>query len=209
MPTSNGSTDPQIVAYIVRHGTTDLNQGGKFRGPLDPPLDEQGFNDADKVGKYFEHIDLGFATRSDKLRTQQTASPTLDPKGITATADPNLRAWNVGYLAGKVKSEHQDEISYFQNNPDVQIPNGESLDEFRGRARSPLLGAIDKGIQSGVPSVVFGHSSIVKEVSNLVHGDHNKVAVYPGGIAGVTWDGNKLDFKALTKKKAVAEGFGQ
>jgi broad specificity phosphatase PhoE len=200
---------PKVVCYVARHGTTDLNAAGKFRGPLDPSLDAQGFSDADNLAKYFQGKDLGFATRSDRLRTQQTAAPVLDSRGIVAQADPNLRSWNIGYLAGQTKADHKDEIGYFQNNPDVAIPNGESLDEFRGRARGPLLGAIDKGIQSGTPSVIFGHSSIVKEMSNLVHGDHNKVAVLPGGAAAVTFDGDKLDMQPVLRQSTKKEGFGQ
>jgi broad specificity phosphatase PhoE len=124
-------------------------------------------------------------------------------------SDPNLRAWNVGYLAGQPKSEHQDDISYFQRHPDEQIPNGESLNQFRQRVHPSILKALQSGISTGKPSIVFAHSSICKEVGNMLHGDHNAGNVKPGGILQVVKDENGFKVHPVLKGKEGKQGYGQ
>lgn len=212
-----GSSSPRIVAYFVRHGETALNNEKRFRGPLDPPLDENGLADAHKAADFFSGIELGSAFSSDKQRAETTAQAILQPKGMNYTSDPNLRAWNVGYMAGQKKSDLKDDIEYFQRHPDEQIPNGESLNQFRDRIRPSLLNSIQSGVSEGKPSLTTLHSSGIKEVSNIIHGDHNHTQVYPGGIAAVyhdptAEDGKKFFVKAITKEKkgaAKREGYGQ
>jgi len=200
---------PSIVAYFVRHGTTDLNESNKFRGPLDPPLDDRGIDDAHKAADFFSGVKLSDGFSSDKQRAQTTARAVLEPKGLNYTPDPNLRSWNVGYLAGEDKATHQDDIEYFQRHPDEQIPNGESLNQFKARVKKPILNSIQAGISKGTPSLTVAHSSILKEVSSLVTGDHNKENVDPGGIIAVHHDGKKFGVKALLNKRTGKSGFGQ
>lgn len=205
--------DQQPLLYVVRHGTTELNEDGRFRGPLDPKLDAKGLQDAQKLANYFANIPIGDAWTSDKTRAQQTADTILDPKGMAASPDPNLRAWNVGYLAGEKKSTHQDDIGFYQRHADVSVPGGESLNKFRQRVRMPLLQAIAAGKQNGVPSLVVSHSSIVHELGNIIHGDHTAVKVQPGGVAGVfLGNDGKLSFQPLVKpvpkESQEGEGYG-
>lgn len=199
--------DPKIVAYFVRHGSTELNDSGKFRGPLDPPLDENGIQDAHTASDFFKNISVGHAWSSDRRRTETTARAVLQPKGQSYDVDENLRAWNIGYLAGEVKDERASDIDYFQRHPDEQIPEGESLNQFRQRVKSPVLRAIKAGM-SGQPSVVFGHSSVLKEVNHIIHGDHMLNTVYPGGVIGVTYDGKKFGVQPLLKPKGGTDGYG-
>lgn len=204
--------DPRVVAYFVRHEETALNSEKRFRGPLDPPLDEKGISGLDDTRDYFSNVELGSAFSSDKQRVEQTATGVLQPKGMTFQSDPALRAWNIGYLAGEKKSDHADDISYFQRHPDVQIPSGESLNQFRDRIRPAILRSLQAGVSSDKPSITFLHSSGVKEVSNVIHGDHNKVQVKPGGIAAVTYDGSNFNMKAVLRPKTGAakkDGYGQ
>lgn len=189
----------QIVAYFVRHGTTLLNEENKFRGPLNPPLDEKGIQDAGKLGAYFQNIDLGSSWSSDTKRAETTAKAILDPKGKSPEVTPDLRAWNVGYLAGEKKDEHQDEVGYFQSNPTEEIPNGESLNKFRQRVKPRILKAIHTGWKSGKPSLVVAHSSIIHELGNILHGDHSATLVKPGGVVGVFHDGKHFTAKPLVR----------
>lgn len=197
--------EEKTVAYVVRHGETELNADGRFRGDLDPHLDEHGLADADELSGILRNVDLGEAWTSDKTRAEQTAERILEPKGMSASPTKDLRAWNVGYLSGEKKNQHQDDVAYFQRNPNLPIPGGESLNEFRNRVRPQLLQAIKAGLDNGSPSLVVAHSSVIHELGNLIHSDHNAALVEPGGMAAVTYDGKYFRAKAVHKPDTVGE----
>ena len=189
----------KLVAYFVRHGTTEGNENGVFRGPIDYPLDQKGMQDAKSLKDYFAPIALGTAYSSDTQRARTTAETVLEPKGMVASETSDLRSWNVGYLAGLPKSEHQNDVDFFQKHEATIVPNGESLNQFRNRVQPRIKNSIMKGVSSGVPSITFTHSSVIHEVSHMLHGDHMAVKVKPGGVVGVFKSGNKLTAKALYK----------
>jgi bisphosphoglycerate-dependent phosphoglycerate mutase len=191
--------DPKLVAYFVRHGETAGNAAGLFRGALDFPLSDKGHKDANSLKDYFSGINLGSSYTSDALRTRQTAETVLEPKDMVASETSDLRSWNLGYLSGLPKADHQREVDFFQNNPNQEVPNGESLNHFRNRITPRLKNSIMKGISEGVPSITFLHSSGIHELSHMLYGDHSYVKVKPGGVVGVYKQGNKLSAKALVK----------
>jgi broad specificity phosphatase PhoE len=187
--------NPRILAYFVRHGQTGLNGEKKFRGALNPPLNEEGMTEADKLKNYFENVDLGDAYTSDTNRAETTAQIILSPKNIDPIVVPSLKALDVGYLSGQLKEGHQAEMKYYQDNPHENIPQGESLNGFRGRVRPAIQAIIRRGVTTGLPSLAVSHSSIIHELSNMLHGDHNHALVEPGGVVAVVHDGNT--FKAM------------
>jgi len=190
----------KLVAYFVRHGETEGNAKGLFRGALDFPLSAKGQKDANSLKDYFANIPLGSAYTSDTQRTRTTAETVLDQKGMSASETSDLRSWNTGYLSGLPKKEHQKDIDFFQNHPETVIPNGESLTQFKNRIQPRIKNSILKGISSGIPSITFLHSSGIHELSHMLYGDHTYVKVKPGGVVGVYHNGNKLTAKALVKE---------
>jgi len=188
-----------IVSYFVRHGTTAGNEQKRFRGWIDIPLDEKGFSDARKVEAFFRDKPLGDAWSSDMKRALSTAEITLDPRGISFEEDEDLSPLNTGHFAGEKKDYHLDDMEYYQRNPDIKIPGGESINEFRQRVKTPILRAISKGITNKEPSIIFTHSSVIHEVNNIIHHDHNANLVKPGGVIGVEFSGNKFKVHQLLK----------
>src|SRR6266436_2818540 len=145
-------SEKQIVLYLVRHGVTLLNKNHCFRGTENPPLAPEGFQDANKAATYFSEIDLGEIYASPRLRATQTATTIANRRGQSFTEIPDLAALDVGDFSGKPKSpENVAKLEHFLQNPDTQIPGGESLNDFRGRIR-PLFGeAIEAYNKSGLP----------------------------------------------------------
>jgi broad specificity phosphatase PhoE len=199
------SSEWKIVAYFVRHGATKLNDEGKFRGKLDAPLDENGKLDAKKLKAYFRDKEIGDAWVSDSKRAQETADEILEQKGVVASPDPNLNSIDVGNLAGEKKADHKDDTNYLQEHPEEPFPGGESINQFRSRVRPRIVRSIRNGIDNGVPSMTVTSSSVIHEVGNLIHGDHNICKVRPGGVAGVYSNGGQ--FKAVPLIRA-AKGEG-
>src|SRR5579859_6167915 len=105
----------KIVAYFVRHGETEANAEGRFRGTKeDWPLTDKGHHDAENLRTYFSDKTFGYAWTSDKQRAEQTAETVLEPHGMVASPTSRLHPLDVGYLSGEKKSEHLDDIQYFQ-----------------------------------------------------------------------------------------------
>jgi len=190
----------QIVAYFVRHGQCEANAEGRFRGTkTDYPLSAQGHHEAQELADYFSHIKLGDAWTSSKQRAEQTAETVLEPLGKVASPTEGLHPLDVGYLSGEKKANHTDDIKYFQEHPQTEIPGGQSIQEFRNKVKPHILLPIRRGIENGVPSITFSHSSIIHEVGNLIHGDHGAALVKPGGVAAVTYDGKYFRAHAVFK----------
>lgn len=189
----------RLVSLFIRHGETAGNAKGLFRGNKDFPLDKHGVAAANRLNTIFKQIKVGDIYRSDTTRTEQTAEHALAGTDREANVSSDLNAWNTGYLSGKSKKEHQNEIHYFTDNPTKKIPGGESLEGFRNRSQPKIKQIIGKGMSGNRPSVAFTHSSIIHELSHMIHGDPHYVKVKPGGMVGVFADGKKLHVKALFK----------
>jgi broad specificity phosphatase PhoE len=188
-----------LLAYFARHGTTESNQAGLFRGPSNVPLADEGKHDAEELRDYFKHIELGTVFASDKDRAMDTAHTIVDPKGLKIHSTKDLNALNVGYLAGEPKSENQKVVDYFQKNTHESFPLGESIDKFRERSQPIIRHAIAAGAKSRKPSLVVTHSSVIHELNHILTGDHNQTLVKPGGLVGVFKTQHGLKLQALLK----------
>jgi broad specificity phosphatase PhoE len=188
-----------LVSLFVRHGETAGNAAGKFRGNIDYPLDEKGFKAAEDLNPIFKKLPVGDIYRSDTTRTEQTSDKALEGTGLQASPTKDLNSWNVGYLSGQDKKANFSHVNYFVDNPEDQIPGGESLNQFRARVQPRVKSIIAKGVKGGAPTVAFTHSSVVHELSHMIYGDPSYIKVKPGGVVGVYHDGEKLSLKALSK----------
>lgn len=187
---------PQIVLFCARHGKTILNEEDVFRGNLDPPLDANGFRDANQLAHYFSPIELAFIVCSDKQRAATTAEVIYLGKKVNLD-EPNticlkpynnefLRPWDIGDFGGKPKSqENLDKLQVYTNCPDVVVPGGTSLNEFRCRVRPLLEEAIQIGMDTGVPGLLVAHSSILHELGKMFEDNRDDAHVKPGGVVAV------------------------
>jgi broad specificity phosphatase PhoE len=180
---------PKLVAIFVRHGQTEANKERRFRGAMEIPLDNVGRQQAlDARGFIAAKLGaqpLGSAYTSSKQRTQETGNLFFGGPGRTKIVK-DFDALNVGKFSGQKKTdENMKEIMHYQKNPDEKIPGGERITDFRKRVDPNIKKMLEEGEESGKPTIAFVHSSIIHEVSHLLHHDHNAVKVTPGGIVGV------------------------
>lgn len=189
----------KLIALFVRHGSTEGNSKGLFRGPKDYDLDETGKKQAEDVGKQLGERNFSGSFTSSRKRSKQTANiaqPEKKHKSLKA-----LDPFNVGEFAGQPKNdENMKKLVHYQNNPDETIPGGESLNDFRNRVNPKLKMIMRRGEESGKPAIAFVHSSTIHQLGHLLHDDHNHVKVKPGGMAGVFKGPYGLYAKALTKE---------
>ena len=58
---------------LIRHGETDWNIEGRYQGQADPPLNNQGVHQAQKLTAEIQDIGLDILYTSPLQRTKQTA----------------------------------------------------------------------------------------------------------------------------------------
>jgi|SRR5882762_1841470 len=204
-------SNPVILLYLARHGTTLLNSTNAFRGNKDVPLSPEGIRDAHHLAEFFKDEPISFIVSSDKQRATQTANILKGNHDIPLETTSVLRALNVGKFSGQQRTpENIEELQQYLDNPDEKIPEGESLSEFRGRIQPAIREAIEIADDSALPGVLVAHSSVVHEASNLILGSHTACLVKPGGVAAIYISNGKLGMQAVYRPFEVsAEELGR
>lgn len=202
----------RIVAFFIRHGETDLNDppdGGKerFRGDADVLLNDAGKKQAEALVPLFNARNFSAAFHSGMQRTAQTIEPLMKAKGMEAHEVEGLNSLNTGDFTGLPKNaENKEKLEYYQDHPNVRIPGGESINEFRKRVDPRLMRIIRLGDSAGKPTVAAMHGSIMKELSRMLcNGDYKAAKVDPGGVVAVYKDSNGYSAVPIMRKNGADE----
>ena len=154
--------------YLLRHGETEWNKLGKFQGLTDVSLNERGFfqaRDSARAALQWEHAVIYASTLT---RTVQVAEEVRKVSGAPVVTDPGLRELSLGELEGvtgaEMRAEWPDVYNTWRSNPaEVQMPNGETLEQLQQRAWQVVLD-IEKA-HAGVPGViVVSHNFTIRTI---------------------------------------------
>lgn len=197
--------DEQIIAYVGRHGTTDLNKEDKYRGQKDVPLDEQGREDAKAQAEFMADKEIGQAWTSPLSRARDTAKEVLKDRGIKPSVTEALLPIDAGKYTGEKKSDYAEQMKYYHEHTDIPIPGGESIDGMNDRVRRPLFRGLRVALRTGKPSFFSAHSSVIHSLGHLLHEDHKAALVEPGGVVMVTFDGKRFSAVPVFKPKKEEE----
>lgn len=201
------SSEPTVACYAIRPGRTVLNFQKKFRGAADPPLDSVGIAQAHKLKTLFTGIDLSVIVCSDRKRAVQTAEIIAQGRDLPVQQSSCLRALDVGKFSGQDRSpENVAELQKYLDNPDCKIPEGESLNDFSSRIQPCIKEAVDMFLKCGIPPLIVGHSSIIRELGTMFKGQHSKVLVDPGGAVAIFIANGKLDADPIYKPMKAPTG---
>lgn len=90
----------------IRHGSTQWNKEGRVQGLSDIPLDAEGINQADLLGRRLQGESWDFIYSSDLLRAKVTAETIAPYVGIEEVRlDPRLREMGGGLVEGTTEVE--------------------------------------------------------------------------------------------------------
>ncbi len=150
---------------IVRHGETELNRLGTFRGRADVPLNDRGREQARAVGAALRGEPLAAVLTSPLVRALDTARPIAAEHGLEPTIDLAFQNIELGEWQGaekkRVEREHPDLWALWINDPDrLEIPGGERLADVRERAYRRTLALVDTYRDRRV--AVVTHRSVAK-----------------------------------------------
>lgn len=165
----------KTTLYIVRHGQTEWNRLGLLQGLLASPLTEEGLAEAEAFRPEITALNPEVVYSSDQERALTTARIlTADLNRIIHT-HIGLREMNFGIFQGKswdyIKREMADiyEI-YREDDPDYEIPEGESHNQFHNR------------VISAMEEIRRAHCG--KRILIVTHGGTiNKMLAYAEGLA--------------------------
>jgi probable phosphoglycerate mutase len=152
--------------WILRHGQTVLNAEDKIRAWLDIPLDETGMEEAKELGEAMRdaHVELDGIYTSDLLRTIQTSIEVSRETGIPILGTTkSLRPLDVGTLSGKDgQMVHKIIAECARNKPDEQIGGGETINIFKHRILSGMIGMLNsnRGLKLGFVSHSRGERAL-------------------------------------------------
>jgi len=150
--------------FLVRHGQTDLNEKGVFRGRLDVPLNERGKEQALAAAEKLSAYNIKKLYSSPLKRAVETAGIIADKLNIKTIIEEDFTDFDFGKWQGIPEEEisklYPDLYMRWMNEPQkAEIPNGENLDLVRSRVSKALDRILDQG---GENIAIVSHRVIIK-----------------------------------------------
>lgn len=130
----------KIDIYLIRHGETNLNRDGCFQGQgLNPPLNENGFEQAKKMVLAMKFVNIDAVYTSPLIRAYQTAEALANDRKLPLIKDERLLEANLGVAEGELKKviEKRMPPAYFMwrdlSNWDFAFDKGETKRQVLNR----------------------------------------------------------------------------
>lgn len=147
-----------VRVYLARHGQTELNESGVLRGLLDPPLDDEGLRQAERLGQALGPRRPALVVASPLHRARQTAQPVGERAGRPVTVDECLTDRDYGQWAGTPK----ETVLARWGSVDA-APGVEPRAAIRDRA-VPGLTSLARRCNPGNTVVVVSHDAVNREL---------------------------------------------
>jgi len=124
---------PQI--FLVRHAKTLLNNASSeaIRGHSDIPISGEGEEALKQTAEFLKGHSIKRILASPLQRAMMTALFIADKIGAKVTPNSGLTPWDLGNLTGKRIEEVAPKMNYYQDYPDIKVPDGESYRDFYDR----------------------------------------------------------------------------
>ena len=153
--------------YLVRHGETEFNRMGVFRGRFDVELNDVGLKQARETGEALKGEGIEFILTSPLKRASVTAQTISRILGVGYEVDEAFNNINLGTWQGvpkkKVMEEFPEEWKQWTTGPEhLVLPGGESVEDVRKRASARLVDIVEA--RDGAFAIVT-HRSVIKTLA--------------------------------------------
>jgi broad specificity phosphatase PhoE len=139
--------------YLARHGQTALNAEGRLRGLSDPPLDDVGRAEAERLAAVLATKRPTRILSSPLQRAVATAAAIAQAVGITATADERINDRDYGPWTGAVKADVIRKFGSVDAAPGV-----ETLESLSSRVHAAFIDIV--GEPGTGPLVLVSHDAV-------------------------------------------------
>jgi len=179
---------PRLVLW--RHGRTEWNATGRFQGQLDPPLDEQGRNQAVLAAPHLVASGLTpddtVVVSSDLSRAAETAATLTALLGVPLKLDERLREHGMGSWEGltraEVRERFPDQYADWMAGRTVRGRGGEDPSAVADRALAALVDLPEARV-----AVVVTHGGTAGRLTEVLLGlglDHRRMF---GPLGNCAW----------------------
>lgn len=155
--------------FLIRHGKTEWNNGGRYQGHSDIALSEEGKSQAKKLSIFLKETDIHLQAiyASDLIRAYETAEIVAIPHSIKVENHPGLREINFGKWEGltfkEIKEQYSDLAQKWLVSPEeLKIPEGESFNNVQIRAINALNEIIK--IHEGQNIAIVSHGGTIRAI---------------------------------------------
>lgn len=143
------------VLYLVRHGRTEANAGGRLQGRIDLPIDEVGRAQAAAVTSVLSKVDR--VVCSPSLRARQTA----EVFGLEPELDERWLEMDYGDFDGVAMADvPRDMWAQWISDPNFRPPGGESLQEMGDRVFAACDDLLEAARTTDI--VIVSHATPIK-----------------------------------------------
>lgn len=156
MPATSDPPETTTI-YLVRHGRTALNAQGLLRGHLDPPLDDEGVAQAERLGDALAALPVVMVVSSPLRRAIQTATAIARRSGLELRAEERLTDRDYGSWAGRTLEEVTTQFGSIDRAPGVE-PRASV------EARALLSLEDNAGLTDGRASVMVSHDAVIHAI---------------------------------------------
>ena len=152
---------------LVRHGETIWNHEGRYQGQIDTPLSPVGLKQGKLVAEALKNVPIHAVYASPLSRSYDTAVMCANFHGLEVAKDDRLLEINHGKWEGlyatEIEALYPDLLQRWRTTVvDVQMPDGESIEEVRKRAMEAFKELAEK--HQGQTVLVVAHDAVNKAV---------------------------------------------
>jgi 2,3-bisphosphoglycerate-dependent phosphoglycerate mutase len=162
---------------LARHGETDWNRDGRFQGHADPPLNEAGRRQAERLAQAVADEPPDAVYASDLRRAFDTAEIVGTRLGLPVGRETGLREIDVGSWQGLTREE-----------TDGRGWDGETYEQHRDRVLRALREIGERHPRGRV--LVVAHGGCLRRIQEAVLGEGLPVIEHCGVWRVVIEDGD-------------------
>ncbi len=100
--------EPSTILIFIRHGSTDFPEDRVYKGDNGPPLNEEGKQQADRLGEWLKGEEIASVLVSPSTRTRETATPIVKNLGLEYKRMDELKERGFGIWEGLTFKEIED-----------------------------------------------------------------------------------------------------
>lgn len=159
------SKNRRTTILLVRHGESEGNEKGFFRGRNDFPLTEKGIAQSQALAEALAPLSPSYIFTSPLVRAVATARPIAEATSAPLEKVQGFINMALGPWEGQPKEEvaqnYPEEWELWLKNPErLHLPGAETLDQVQSRAYSNLQHLI--GRHRGETFAVVTHRTVLK-----------------------------------------------
>ncbi|GAA3624329.1 histidine phosphatase family protein [Microbacterium awajiense] len=197
--------------FLVRHGETDWNRGGRIQGSVDIPLNDEGRAQARDAAVRLRTMLEGrtpVVASSDLSRARESAQIIAREFDVDVAGPyPDLRERAYGRAEGMDVDEFRAQWGPWRS---AEIPGAETWPQLRHRALRGIRGAVrdarSRHAPVDVPIVVVSHGALIREVIRHASGGerpHEDERLPNGSIVSILVERERL--RVLSWADALAD----